>query len=88
LTWLDERDGTVSPLRALLSRLWPFGGSDPDTDRGDGADGDASVWDAVPSWQYGGRHAESGGIARAEQERALRDLDERADAEEEVDRWR
>ena len=78
----------MSSLRALLDRLWPFGGSDTGTDRGDGADGDASVWDAVPSWQYGGRHAESGGIAREEQERALRDLDERVDAEAEVDRWR
>ena len=78
----------MSSLRALLDRIWPFGGSDPDTDRGGGTDGEASVWDAVPSWQYGGRHAESGGIAREEQERALRDLDERADAEEEVDRWR
>jgi len=32
---------------------------------------DGTVWDAIPERQYGGRHAESGGIARQEQERAL-----------------
>ena len=30
-----------------------------------------SVWDAIPSRQYAGRHAESGGLARDDQERAL-----------------
>ncbi|MFB6154332.1 MAG: hypothetical protein ABEJ22_00435 [Haloferacaceae archaeon] len=33
-----------------------------------------SFWDLVPSWQYGGLHVESGGQARDEQERALRDV--------------
>jgi len=35
----------------------------------DGSDG--SVWGAIPEEQYSGRHAESGGIARQEQETAL-----------------
>jgi hypothetical protein len=34
-------------------------------------EGSGTVWDAIPSRQYAGRHAESGGLARAEQERAL-----------------
>ncbi|WP_436910503.1 hypothetical protein [Halosimplex marinum] len=37
------------------------------------AEGD-SVWSAIPESQYAGRHAESGGIARKEQEDAIRDL--------------
>ncbi|MFC7141741.1 hypothetical protein ACFQMA_18130 [Halosimplex aquaticum] len=41
-------------------------------------DGNGSVWSAIPDTQYTGRHAESGGIARKEQEDALRELqDER-----------
>ncbi|QLH78973.1 hypothetical protein HZS55_17460 [Halosimplex rubrum] len=38
-----------------------------------------SVWSAIPDSQYTGRHAESGGIARKEQEDAIREL---RDAEE------
>ncbi len=41
-------------------------------------EGSESVWDAIPSWQYTGRHAESGGLARDEQEAALADVDEQA----------
>ncbi|WP_415382030.1 hypothetical protein [Halosimplex sp. TS25] len=42
-----------------------------------GGDG-GSVWSAIPDSQYTGRHAESGGIARKEQEDAIRELqDER-----------
>jgi hypothetical protein len=70
----------VSRLRALLARLWPFGDSGSDDDR------DGTVWDVIPSRQYGGRHAESGGIARDEQERAIRDIERRAAAEEEFER--
>lgn len=40
---------------------------------------DGTVWDAIPSWQYGGRHAESGGFSRDQQERALGEIRERAD---------
>lgn len=40
-----------------------------------------SVWDAIPSWQYDGRHAESGGLARSEQEQSLREIQRKADAE-------
>ena len=39
---------------------------------------EGSVWDAIPRWQYGGRHVESGGLARDEQEQALRDLEREA----------
>jgi hypothetical protein len=42
-------------------------------------DGDDSVWNAIPSRQYAGRHAESGGIARAEQENALEELQDGED---------
>jgi hypothetical protein len=37
-----------------------------------------SVWEHVPDWQYDGRHVESGGLTRDEQEQALRDIDEQA----------
>ena len=51
---------------------------------GDGADdgeesGDGTVWNAIPSWQYDGLHAESGGHTRDGQERALREIQRRAD---------
>lgn len=42
-------------------------------------DTDDPVWDAIPERQYEGRHAESGGITRSEQEQAL---DELQDADE------
>lgn len=38
----------------------------------------STVWDAIPSWQYTGRHVESGGLARDEQERALDDVQQEA----------
>lgn len=43
---------------------------------GDGSG--TSVWAAIPSWQYAGRHVESGGLTRDEQERALQDVQEEA----------
>jgi hypothetical protein len=51
--------------------------------RRDARDADSegeSVWELVPSWQYTGRHVESGGLARDEQEAALADLEEQARA--------
>ena len=45
---------------------------------GDADDGGGAVWDAIPSWQYDGRHAESGGLARGEQEDALAEVEEQA----------
>jgi hypothetical protein len=53
----------------LLERLRAFVASDRERD---------AVWNLIPSWQYDGRHAESGGIARGEQEKALRDVDRKA----------
>ncbi|QLG49914.1 hypothetical protein [Natrinema halophilum] len=48
---------------------------------GDGGEDDtnSSVWNAIPSEQYDGRHAESGGLTRDEQERALEDIRQQAD---------
>ena len=42
-------------------------------------DASGSVWEFVPSWQYGGRHVESGGLTRDEQEQALREIREQAE---------
>ena len=42
------------------------------------ADDADDVWDAIPKWQYDGRHVESGGFTRAEQEEAIEEIDERA----------
>ncbi|MFC7068872.1 hypothetical protein [Halobaculum lipolyticum] len=47
--------------------------------------GEGDGWSLIPNRQYEGRHAESGGIARGEQERALREIEaeaERRDREE------
>ncbi|SEQ72459.1 hypothetical protein [Natrinema salaciae] len=49
------------------------------TDPGRETDGRSTVWNAIPPWQYDGRHAETGGLTRGEQERAIRDVRERAD---------
>lgn len=54
----------------LLERLRAFVSSD--------RDGGDSVWDAIPGWQYDGRHVESGGLTRSEQEKALADVERRA----------
>ena len=45
-------------------------------------DGEGSAWGLVPSWQYTGRHVESGGLTRDEQERALKEIQEQAEREE------
>lgn len=42
-------------------------------------DGSDSVWNAIPGRQYDGRHAESGGLARGEQEQALQEIHEEAE---------
>lgn len=70
-------------LREFLARLWPFSGADS----GASEYGEGSVWDAIPSWQYGGRHAESGGIAHDAQERALADIEEQAEERGGSDPW-
>jgi hypothetical protein len=69
-------------LRTLLGRLQPFGGESDDVegDRG-------NVWAAIPSCQYVGRRAEAGGIAREEQERAVTEVTEQAEREEEIPEW-
>jgi len=41
-------------------------------------EGGGSVWNAIPSRQYDGRHAESGGLARGEQEQALEEIQQDA----------
>ncbi len=58
--------------------LWRRSGTDGRSDESEAADG-STVWNAIPSRQYDGRHAEAGGITRGEQERALRDIQQQAD---------
>ncbi|MFC7042276.1 hypothetical protein [Halonotius sp. GCM10025705] len=38
----------------------------------------SAVWKLIPSRQYGGRHADSGGLARGEQEAALDEINQQA----------
>lgn len=49
-----------------------------DADDGDADSGGNSVWNAIPSRQYTGRHVESGGLARDDQEKALAEIEEQA----------
>ena len=70
---------TLAVVAAVLFvRRTGTAGSDHDEDD-TVEDADSSVWDAIPSWQYEGRHVESGGLARSEQEQALRDIQKQAD---------
>ena len=55
------------------------------SDRGDSTDSE-SVWNAIPNWQYDGRHAESGGLTRGEQEQALQEIHDDAQRHEEYHR--
>jgi len=41
-------------------------------------EGGGSVWNAIPSRQYEGRHVESGGLARGEQEAAIEEIQQDA----------
>jgi hypothetical protein len=43
-----------------------------------GSDDHGDVWGLIPSWQYMGRHVESGGLARDEQEAALAEVEKEA----------
>lgn len=63
----------ASHLRSFLPGP---GGDDPDGEAdAEGGDGGAdSIWDAIPSWQYGGLHVHQGGFSRAEQEEAIEEL--------------
>ncbi|APX97829.1 hypothetical protein [Natronorubrum daqingense] len=68
----------------VLVLLWCLSGttaseSDSSDDADDDSVDDSDVWNAIPSWQYEGRHVESGGLARGEQERALEDIQRQAD---------
>ena len=38
-----------------------------------------SVWNAIPRRQYDGRHVESGGLARGEQETIIKEIQQDAD---------
>lgn len=49
---------------------WQLTG-DSDSDKG-------SIWNTIPRRQYNGRHAESGGLARDEQEAAIEEIQEQA----------
>jgi len=76
--------GVVAVLSVLgIGVLWRRGGTaeggsaDGDKNGEDGDDGD--VWNAIPSWQYEGRHVESGGLTRSEQEEAPQEIQQQAD---------
>lgn len=47
--------------------------------------GDGTVWNSIPGSQYAGRFAESGGLARGEQERALEEIQRRAELADDPD---
>lgn len=66
--------GVAAVQRARRSR------TDEGSQTEDSTDEAAShnVWDAIPSWQYDGRHVESGGFTRAEQEEAIEEINETA----------
>ena len=42
-------------------------------------EGGGSVWNAIPRRQYDGRHVESSGLARGEQEAAIEEIQQDAD---------
>ena len=63
----------------LQSSSGSTSGTSGDDEDGNTDDGGSDVWDAIPSWQYEGRHVESGGLARGEQEQALQDIQRQAD---------
>lgn len=68
---------------ALLWRRAGASTAEESGDEGESEDGGSDVWNAIPDWQYGGRHVESGGLARGEQEAALQDIQQQADELEE-----
>ncbi|MFW6321964.1 MAG: hypothetical protein ACOC0Z_08935 [Halohasta sp.] len=55
----------------VVVRMGGDGASDTDSES-------ESIWNAIPSWQYDGRHVESGGLTRGEQEQALQEISEDA----------
>ncbi|MFP8951667.1 hypothetical protein ACLI4Z_01665 [Natrialbaceae archaeon A-arb3/5] len=63
----------------LLWRRSAAAESASDGDAESDEEDDSSVWNAIPSWQYEGRHVESGGLARSEQEQALREIEQQAE---------
>jgi len=68
---LPPAAGAVIVIGLLAGLYWWV------TDRDD-ADGEGSVWNAIPSRQYDGRHAESGGLSRGEQEAAIEEIQQDA----------
>ena len=70
LDWLGVAVGGTLALVLIALALWHSSSTDDEDD--------TDVWNAIPSWQYSGRHVESGGLTRDEQERALRDIQEEA----------
>ncbi|WP_339105251.1 hypothetical protein [Haloterrigena salinisoli] len=75
LLWRRDADSTAAEDTGS--------GVDAAVDRSGGDGAESTVWNAIPPWQYDGRHAESGGLTRGEQERALREIQRQADELEE-----
>lgn len=72
--------GSIVFSALAIGLEWRRSATDDPASADESEDEDRSnVWDAIPSRQYGGRHVESGGIARGEQERALQDIQRQAD---------
>lgn len=80
--------GATPALAALVAvgafalAVWKY----RDRRAGDESSERSAIWDAIPTWQYSGRHAESGGMTRDEQERALADVRRRASRVERYER--
>ena len=73
-------------VRALLARLWPFSTADSEEERDAPEEDDEQVrtWDFIPEWQYTGWQADTGGLAVDDQEEAIADVQEQAEAIEEA----
>lgn len=73
IVWFDPviAGALVAVIAVAVLFNWYHAGTDTD------ADGD--VWAAIPDWQYEGRHVESGGLSRADQEEAIEEVADRAD---------
>ncbi|WP_254762535.1 hypothetical protein [Natrinema marinum] len=78
--------GAVAVLVGFaLFRRWRWAVPSPRSPPDDGPsertreDDASSVWNAIPTWQYDGRHVEAGGMTRGEQEQAVREIHQRAD---------
>jgi hypothetical protein len=84
--WVEWRRGGADERDQPAATDADSDDTDSAEERESASEGDAgsgSIWDLIPAWQYDGRHVESGGQTRDEQERALEDVQRQA---EEIER--